>query len=309
MKKINLQFKIKNYYLLLLFILFGLPSAAFGAVLYFSSANNIYHEGDVFIVEARINIQDECINIVEADISFSQDVLEIVDFSKANSILSLWVSSPLISQETATISFAGGIPGGYCGIVPGDLSESNLIGKLVFKVKELFQTSIANVKFLENSRVLLNDGFGASGELEFKDASFTLLVGQSEDFKNEWQEQIETDLVPPELFEVEINKNPEMFENKYFIVFSTADKQTGIDYYEVKEGKGEWIIAQSPYLLKDQNLQSIIKVKAVDQADNQVIIEYTPLRRQLTFLAIFLILCVIIFWWILKNIKKRNIQN
>lgn len=54
------------------------------------------------------------------------------------------------------------------------------------------------------------------------------------------------------------------------------DKQTGIDYYEVKEGEGNWVKTESPYLLKDQARQSVIQVKAVDKASNERIETIQP---------------------------------
>jgi len=314
MPKINLQFKIKKYYFLFLFLLFfGLPLTASGAVLYFSSASNFYNKGDIFIVEARIDTENKCINTVEGNISFSQDALEIVDFSKANSILSLWLFPPSISQETGLISFSGGIPGGYCGKLPGDPGESNLLGKMIFKAKEIPQTltlSTAKIEFLENSQVLLSDGFGTPAKLDTKGVALTVLSEKLEVSKDEWQEEVKKDVIFPESFEIKIHQDPAVFEGKYFIIFSTTDKQTGIDHYEVKEGKGEWIITQSPYLLKDQSLQSTINIKAVDKAGNGRIAEHIPAEKPFPcWVIIFLVFGFIIVLWIIKRIKTRKIRT
>src|SRR5262249_47050520 len=71
-----------------------------------------------------------------------------------------------------------------------------------------------------------------------------------------------------------------IFDGKYFITFSTIDKQTGVDYYEVLEQDANgniqgtttpaiWKRATSPYLLADQSLQSAVMVRATDKAGNQ----------------------------------------
>lgn len=259
--------------------------------MYLDPVEGEYHQGDTFVVQIKIDVKDECINTIEANLSFPQDILEAVDFSQGDSILTLWVSPPSIEQEAGLISFTGGIPGGYCGFLPGDPGESNLLGKLIFSVKpSLTESKNAPVRFLNTSQVLLNDGLGTPAKLSTEKAVFAILPGISEVPKKEWQEELAQDKIPPEVFEIAINQNPSIFDGKYFITFSTVDKQTGVDYYETKEGRGEWQQAVSPSLLEDQSLKSIIKVRAVDKAGNERMVEYSPSRAMLPYLIIALVL-------------------
>ncbi|HHE65575.1 MAG TPA: hypothetical protein ENL09_06080 [Bacteroidetes bacterium] len=101
---------------------------------------------------------------------------------------------------------------------------------------------------------------------------------------------------------ISVHIDPNIYDGKYFIVFSTVDKQTGLDHYEILEitpeelekikkedggianffnklfGKWEekssWKEGESPYLLADQSLGSVIKVKAIDKAGNERLVEY-----------------------------------
>ena len=160
---------------------------------------------------------------------------------------------------------------------------------------------MANLRFSEESQVLLNDSLGTPAKLTIKGAVFTILPGIPEIPKKEWQEELEKDTIPPEPFEIEIHRTPEIFEGKYFITFFTSDKQTGLDYFEVKEGKRNWEKAESPYLLEDQDLKSIIKVKAVDKAGNERLAEYIPPKKitwkdWLPWLILILIVASIIYW-------------
>ncbi len=296
--------KTKNLIVILAtgFILFPLLTQA--AVLYLEPAEGSYYQGDTFITNLRIDTEEECINAVDANLSFPKDILEALDFSQGNSILILWLKKPEINQESGLISFTGGIPGGYCGVLPGDPGESNLLGKIIFKVKEISEELFsAEVKFLENSQVLLNDGFGTPAKLTTKEAIITILSGIPETPQKEWQEELEKDIFPPELFEIEIHQDPSIFEGKYFLVFSTNDKQTGIDYYEIKEGKRDWKRAESPYLLEDQGLRSIIEVRALDKAGNKRIAEYLPSKKPLPYWPIILILIVFLinYWFFRKK--------
>jgi len=231
--------------------------------------------------------------------------LEAVDFSKGNSILTIWLKEPIFDQDSGTISFAGGIPGGYCGTLSGDPGESNLLGRIIFKVKGDGQSKQAKVDFLVSSQVLLNDGLGTEAEMDPKGAVFSILPGIPETPKREWGEVVEKDKVPPEAFGIEVRQDPSVFEGKYFLIFSTTDKQTGVDYYEVQEGDREWKRTESPYLLEDQSLTSIIRVRAVDEARNTIIAEHPALKKPFPYwivaLAIFLIGLV---GWLYKKAKK-----
>lgn len=299
------QFKNVITFFIIGFVLF--PAVTLGAKLYLEPASGEYQPGDTFIVEVKIDTEEECINAVEAKLKFSQDVLEAVDFSQGSSILTLWPKVPEINQASGLVSFAGGIPGGYCGEIPGDPGPSHLLGKLVFRVRETDAKQV-EIVFQEDSQVLLNDGLGTSAKLKTRGSVFTILPEKAEIPKDEWQEELEKDTIPPEFFEIEIGKDPAIFDGKYFIIFFSTDKQTGLDYYEVKEGERDWKRAESPYLLEDQALQSIIKVKGVDKAGNERIAEFIPSAQKpfpwwVIIMALFGVLAI--FWIWKKHIKKH----
>ena len=281
------------------FVLFSvLPFGARAAILYFKPDSGKYYQDETFSVQVMIDTEKDCINTVKGEIDFSKDVLEAVNFATGNSILTIWLQTPKIDQNLGKISFIGGIPGGYCGPLPGEPGELDLLLKIFFKTK---RDGMANLKFSEESQVLLNDGLGTPAKLTIKGAVFTILPGIPEIPKKEWQEELEKDNIPPEPFEIEIHRTPEIFEGKYFITFFTFDKQTGLDYFEVKEGKRNWEKAESPYLLEDQDLKSIIKVKAVDKAGNERLAEYIPPKKitwkdWLPWLILILIVASIIYW-------------
>jgi len=275
-----------------------LPFGARAAILYFKPDSGKYYQDETFSVHLMIDTEKDCINTVKGEIDFSKDVLEAVNFATGNSILTIWLQTPKIDQNLGKISFIGGIPGGYCGPLPGEPGELDLLLKIFFKTK---REGMANLRFSEESQVLLNDSLGTPAKLTIKGAVFTILPGIPEVPKEEWQAELEKDNIPPEPFEIEIHQEPAIFEGKYFIIFSTTDKQTGIDYYEIKEGKRDWKRGESPYLLEDQDLKSIIKVKAVDKAGNERLAEYIPPKKitwkdWLPWLILILIVASIIYW-------------
>jgi hypothetical protein len=307
MQNYNSKFKI---IISSIFIFLFLPLVAKGAILYFEPSEGEYHLGDTFIVDLRIDTEGECINTVKAIVAFPKGIFEVKDFSTGNSILTLWLESPKIDQKEGLISFVGGIPGGYCGPLPGEPGKPNLLGRIIFRVREtdakLERETDAKLEFLEGCQVLLNDGFGTLAKLSLKGAAFTILPEKLKVPKNEWQEELTKDDIPPEPFEIKISQDPNIFGGKYFIVFSTTDKQTGIDHYEVKEGKRDWKRTESPYLLEDQSLKSIIKVKAVDKAGNERIVEYIPSKKPFPYWVIIpLLVGVGIGYWLYRKSKIK----
>jgi len=327
------MFKQKDIFPILICV-FSLSFLVFGsakaAVLYLEPSTGEYRLGETLIEKIRIDTEGECINVVGVDLNFSQDTLEAVDFSSGSSILTLWVKTPYIDQESGLISFAGGVAGGYCGEIPGALTESNLLGRIIFKVKGRSDLTLeegrfgeeqlwARIKFLDSTQVFLNDGKGTPARLTKKGALFPISFKEiiEEPLKDSWQEEIEKDNIPPEEFSPGITKDPSVFNGKYFLSFSTTDKQTGVNYYEVAEQKriafmalGEkvWEAALTTYLLKDQGLRSIVAVKAVDKAGNERIEVITPKIGWQDVLpwAILALIIGLISRWIVKKLKLKK---
>ena len=319
--------RFASTFCLLLFLL-CLPLITEAVSLYLEPNSGEYQPGETFIVDVKIDTEGECVNAVEASLVYDNDILKATDFGRGESILNLWVRNPEINQEQGLISFSGGIPGGFCGRLPGDPGPSNLLGKIIFQTPGLIvrettpngtpkerlydptgqAQNYAKIDFLDSSQALLNDGFGTPAKLSSKGATIKITeVGPLETpKKDEWQTELKEDNIPPEPFEIEIHQEPTIFEGKYFIIFSTTDKQTGIDYYQVKEGKRDWKKVESPYLLEDQNLKSIIKVKAVDKEGNEGIAEYIPSKKPFPWRTIILIVAGTgIIWWIIKKFKIK----
>jgi len=117
---------------------------------------------------------------------------------------------------------------------------------------------------------------------------------------------LKKDTIPPEPFSIEIYKEPLIFDGKYFLIFSAVDKQTGIDFYEAKEGDNSWQKQKSPYLLEDQQLNSIINVKAVDKAGNERIVSLGPLNQSKQPSYYWIIALILIGYIIIRKLIKSK---
>jgi hypothetical protein len=285
----------------LFFLMLAVPASA--ATLYFETGKTDIYVGDVFLVDFKLESEDKDINALEGRLFFDQDILEVKDISAGGSVFNIWMKEPLYSSEKGEISFTGGVAGGYQG-------GGAEIFKIVFRAKTEGKTKI---DFRDDTALFLNDGQGT----KFSPWMRTLEVAVAKrpadvKPKDEWKEYVAEDKAAPEQFDVTMSENAGMFGGKKFISFFTTDRGSGIDHYEVKEGRGLWHLAQSPYLLKDQELRSIIKVAAVDKAGNRQEVELAaknpplPLYRTNIFWISVAALIVLVFIGIIIIKKWRK---
>lgn len=267
------------------------------ASLYMDPAFSSIGRGDAIEVSVRLDTneeEEECINAVDGVIHYGEEVIP-VDVSTGDSIFSVWVEQPKINKEERTITFAGGIPNGYCGRVPGDPRLTNNVVKLIFRSpgfsiggSAAAGTTSAKIEFAPETTAYLNDGFGTKAELALYGANIDLSSKPGAALEDPWNDAVVTDTIPPADFSIELVRIPNE-TGKYHIVFNTTDKQTGIDQYQVMEehsskfwdfewGRADapWITARSPYILDDQSLNSTIRVKAIDKAGNEYIATLVP---------------------------------
>lgn len=307
------------------------------ASLYIDPAFTTLHRGDTVTLSVRLNVDDdtgECVNAVDAVLSYGGGI-DPVDVSIGDSIFTMWVEKPTIHPETQTITFAGGIPNGYCGRVLGDPRLTNTLAKIVVRSPGFTvggtTDEVPAIRFQPETTAYLNDGRGSVAALATYDAEITLEATPGATMRNDWKAEVAADVLPPEKFSIALQKDDQAFSQKYYIVFNAVDKQTGIDHYEVMEepidtlgsfqwGRADapWIVVPQPpvYQLKDQSLNSIIRVKAVDKAGNETISSLIPdeamrsvssdqkMLLVLVFVAGVLLLAVVIL--VVRYIRRRK---
>ena len=286
-----------------------MPILSFAAELNLISQTQEINTDQQFQVDLILNTEGEQINAVEGKIVFPEDLLEVKEIRDGNSIINFWIERPWILRQTdakperktdADIVFSGIVPGGYNG-------SQGLILSIIFLAKKGGSGLIE----IQNAKTLLNDGKGTEAQLKIFNFQFSIFkespISQTPILEIQ-------DTEPPEDFQSEISRDPAIFDGKWFLVFATQDKGSGVDHYEIRETKrkieheteANWVIAESPYLLKDQKLQSYIYVKAVDKAGNERIIIVPP-RNPLKWYEKFenwviIILLAVLVFYILRKI-------
>ena len=310
------------------------------ATIYIDPGVGALFRGDALTASVRLMPDSElgeCINALDVVLTYT-DNIQPVDISIGKSILNVWIEPPVINKDNKTITFAGGIPNGYCGRVDGDPRLTNILAEVIFRSPG-FQIggsadTVARLDFAPETQVLLNDGQGTRAPLTMLGGTFTLDPNAGSGIVDTWREDVQADSVPPEDFSLTLERDPEgiFFNGKNFIVFSTADKQTGISHYEVMEepvlefstftwGEADaaWIRTESPYVLTDQSLNSIIRVKAIDKAGNEYIATLIPDESQQTLsknelytygvaasLGVLFLSLIVVAYFIVRNRRRRS---
>ena len=222
---------------------------------------NQYVEVGVFL-----NTQGESINALEGSVSFPSSLLAPKEIRNGNSIIPFWIKEPFLEHEGA-IRFSGVIPGGYEG-------SKGYLFSVIFQAQKEGKA----VLDVLSAKTLLNDGEGSESSLRTSPIELAI---ESESKGPEVFSPYDPDA--PESFVPQIAQDQNLFYGKWFLVFATQDKASGIDHYEVKETRSaisawfqKWRVVESPYLLKDQKLKSSIFVRAVDKKGNERVAVLSP---------------------------------
>jgi len=240
--------------------------------------------------------EGEVINAIEGSTSFSPNLV-LKQIRSGNSLVGLWINSP--TEEGDHVVFSGIIPGGYLGEIGPNWkgTRPGRIFSLLFEAKE---SGDAWVQVNRESKVLLNDGKGSEAYVAIEDAKIKVLEGKEAQSPNviDWE-----DKENPEPFNPVIELFP---DGLYYLIFVTQDKDSGLAYYDVREGEGSFIIAESPYLLENQLLTVPITVRAVDKNGNKRLALIKPKIQSaqneevetfpvLPVMGIIVIFCIVIF--------------
>lgn len=235
------------------------PSSLFAARIYAEGVNKVIKQGEEFKVDIFLDTEGLEINALQGEILLSKDLLTVQDIQNGNSAITFLIDTPSVLDlnNNGSTSFSGIIPGGY-------RNDKGYLFSLILKPKVDGRATL----LLENIRVVENDENTSVENVKAKGYTITL----SKEIGTSTVEIIE-DRVAPELFKPIIAQDAEILDGKYFILFVTQDKGSGIDYFEVREGRwGTYVRSESPYILENQKASDVVYVKAVDKQGNERVV-------------------------------------
>lgn len=155
------KFKILMLVFLGSFVFFGNARAA---TLYAGSAQENVNEGQTFVVEWYVDTEREPLNLLNLQLKFSAETLDILEMSKGNSILSLWLKEPFTDNTTGVIELIGGAPGGF------NHSRAPILRTTFFAKK----TGKAQISMNQSSVAFRHDGKGSAAPFRFSPLVFVI---------------------------------------------------------------------------------------------------------------------------------------
>jgi hypothetical protein len=320
--------------------LFVAPAFVHAQSVSLTAEKTTYAVNDGVLMKATVQTGGRSINAVEGQISFPPSSLSISDIRYGNSIISLWVKNPTLDASAGTITFTGGIPGGFNG------STGNLFTFVVRPKKEGTLTIGLN-----DVKILLNDESGEemtglkvipfTAEITKATKATPLPVSidpvsgkpvesTSENSVNPTNSVTQDipfgedfvsvpDTIPPEDFVPMVSRHESVADGSYFVAFFAVDKDSGVLRYEVREQPRilslftdkfgtQWKETRSPHILAFQSWGSIVEVRATDAAGNSTVSKTVkPFGLIIVIIFIsFLFLSAVI---LIRIFRKRSVPT
>lgn len=256
----------------------GIPSVL-AAEISFSAPSEVVSVGEEVVVTVLLDPQGASVNALEATITYSADVARLWSLRSRDSIVDAWLSLPDPQQieDEGSVTISGIIVGGFDGV---RRAFEHDLGTGVLVDLHLFPQQIGELTIDAHTiQLFANDGEGTPVEVVARPLRLSVvpLTAKNTGALNDAHQG---DTTPPAPFTPLVSRNEGLFDNQWFVVFSTQDTGSGIDYYEIAEERGvpstperydtlDWSRAESPMVLSDQRRRSTIYIKAIDNAGNR----------------------------------------
>lgn len=263
----------------------ALPVISRASEISFETTKNTVAPNEDFIVQVFFSPDAVSVNALEGTILFPSDSVDLKEIRDGNTSVNFWVEKPH-SDRVGAVTFSGITTGGFP-------QAKNALFSMIFHAKQAGTGTF----LLEHVQAFKNDGTGERTTVSGNPFSF--FVSTTSDVSAPDDLTI-VDTEGPEIFKPYIGSDPEIYSGKYFLVFSTKDKGSGVDHYEVKEGNwGKYVIAENPYLLADQSLHKKIYITAIDKNGNKTTVsldaQKTAWYQHYLVIVIILLVCIFIY--------------
>lgn len=281
-----------------------IPTSMFAARVYIEANTANVSAGDIVILSVKLDSQKATINSIDGSIGITGNENAIVnDFSLAKSLFTLWPQTPSLSADGSTISFVGGVPGGFS-------KDGATVFNIILETQKEGAITIAPKDII----LFANDGKGSRAPVTVD--AFTLQINPKEvntKNTNEWINLVTSDKTAPNSFTVALGRDSSILDGKRFAFFNATDDQSGISYYEVSEGGAPTVRSGSMYVLQNQdgNDDPALIVTAYDKAGNKRIAEYEKTSTTIfgVSLRFIIVLIVIVMAWIFYRKIRKSKKN
>lgn len=307
---------MKNFISILFLLCFLiLPNTAFADQVYFQPAQVLDRQASPFTTTLVLNTEGDSINTIQGTLKVDSKLAGDIQISDSGSIVTFWITKPEWNKNEGLIHFAGAVPGGYNG-------GSGILFSII--LPPYSGQTIDKAISVIDLQAYKNDGVATSANISKANFSLGDVAGDIDQGIADqlYINGLRKDDIQPEDFNPQVSRDANIFGGKWFVTFSTTDKQSGIDHYEVQETKsgaldsGQWKVATSPYELTDQNLNSFIYVIAIDRQGNEKIIKVFPRNPlswtqlyglQIAIITLLLVVSIGLYYRRDSFVKNKNV--
>jgi hypothetical protein len=283
----------------------GFAAHAEAASFSFRTSSAVVHQMQELAVDVIVDPEGENLNTISAAINIPNN-LSFVDSDDSASFVGFWVDQPKYLPETNTFFLSGIVPGGFSGQIDPFSTSGDASGGVVIRLVFRGKVEGSGKLSFGSASAYLSDTLGAEARISTRSLGIIVdkLIGGAPLLNAEDTEE-------PLPFTPVLERDLLLYGGQYVVIFNTKDKGSGIDHYEVKEGNGDFVEAESPYLLLDQKVSGDIVVKAVDRAGNA---QYGTIRALNHFpwwqvLSGGALLLIIFIWLVLKKRKEEVVYS
>jgi hypothetical protein len=223
--------------------------------------------GNTFDLVVVLDPAGEAVNAVEGALTFDASKVRYVGGSTARSAVNLWVEDPsIVDGAEGSVPFSGITPGGFGEVL---IAPSDGYPNTIMFVARFEALAAGDVQFsIHSPASYLNDGAGTAAATHVVPYSLQIQAEKQQVTGAERDGWAVGDVTPPLSFVPMITQGSDAFGDDRVVIFSTVDKESGIDHYEVSENRGVFVPAVSPHVLQDQDGYVSVRVRAIDHAGN-----------------------------------------
>lgn len=265
--------------------------------------------GKTLNLPVLLNTQSELINTVAGTILIDQNI-KVTGVSQTDKNITFWLLRPtLFSREDGLqeIRFSGSVAGGMNG---DDIQ--------LFALSVVPTTTDEATLSWTNAEALVHDGFGTRAQTTGKGTALTGTVAPAVEtpLSPEVKDENTSDTTPPEMVAIIRTRDRNLFDGKWTLIFNARDPETGISRYEVQESsngqvlESQWKLAESPYVLDDQENKNTVFVKVTNNTGLSIIFSNSPAPTGLRFglwLKIGIsVVILLLFFGAFKLLKRKN---
>ncbi len=156
----------RHIFITLLSVFLLAPNVGLASSLFVNPVSGTFSVGSTFDVSILLDTQGKSINALQVYLQFPPDKLQVVSPSTGRSIVDVWTVPPKYDNNSGQIDLEGGIPGGI-------IASRGVLTTITFRVKSIGD---ARIKFLDKSKIYLNDGLATEDLSQTGNVVYNLIL-------------------------------------------------------------------------------------------------------------------------------------